>query len=168
MCVFKCHAFIYFLRPPPWSGTIIMQLSSSFCLSNKSNLEFRLLSFWATPLHSFIEAPISLCARGFWIIFYLREPNNHYKKVLSLDVQYQSNERDFAKYFSVKVLVFAKIILFHRNMGFPNISQNDYINCKLWDCGSLMFKVSNRSSRNFLSPHFRNRFRCPQFFGSAG
>ncbi len=22
MCVFKYHAFIYFLRPPPWSGTI--------------------------------------------------------------------------------------------------------------------------------------------------
>ncbi len=22
MCVFKYHAFIYFLRPPPWSGTV--------------------------------------------------------------------------------------------------------------------------------------------------
>ncbi len=25
MCVIKLHAFIYFLRPPPWSGTIRVQ-----------------------------------------------------------------------------------------------------------------------------------------------
>ncbi len=25
MCVFKYHAFIYFLRPPPWSGTSTKQ-----------------------------------------------------------------------------------------------------------------------------------------------
>ncbi len=26
MCVFKYHAFIYFLRPPPWYGTVAMVL----------------------------------------------------------------------------------------------------------------------------------------------
>ncbi len=24
MCVIKLHAFIYFLRPPPWSGTLLI------------------------------------------------------------------------------------------------------------------------------------------------
>ncbi len=28
MCVIKLHAFIYFLRPPPWSGTIPMTHNS--------------------------------------------------------------------------------------------------------------------------------------------
>ncbi len=30
MCVFKNHAFIYFLRPPSWSGTIIVYLVYSY------------------------------------------------------------------------------------------------------------------------------------------
>jgi hypothetical protein len=29
MCVYKYHAFIYFLRPPPWSGTFVNLLSQN-------------------------------------------------------------------------------------------------------------------------------------------
>ncbi len=29
MCVFKNHAFIYFLRPPSWSGTVIITVFSN-------------------------------------------------------------------------------------------------------------------------------------------
>jgi hypothetical protein len=50
MCVFKNHAFIYFLRPPSWSGTVGIQfrvLLLMLCSSghNKPNLNLLLSSY---------------------------------------------------------------------------------------------------------------------------
>jgi hypothetical protein len=42
MCVFKYHAFIYFLRPPPWSGTtLLFLLPSGFGLWNRVSIVVR-------------------------------------------------------------------------------------------------------------------------------
>jgi hypothetical protein len=44
MCVFKYHAFIYFLRPPPWYGTSTV---SSFTVSEDlQQLIFLLIFLW--------------------------------------------------------------------------------------------------------------------------
>jgi hypothetical protein len=44
MCVFKYHAFIYFLRPPPWYGTstkgLYVCMYSMYCIS-KADCEVR-------------------------------------------------------------------------------------------------------------------------------
>jgi hypothetical protein len=36
MCVFKYHAFIYFLRPPPWYGTCMTSFNAKNCVQKIS------------------------------------------------------------------------------------------------------------------------------------
>jgi hypothetical protein len=52
MCVFKNHAFIYFLRPPSWSGTDSIRRYNTL-LSN-------LLKFWVLSLLVYIFSDASL------------------------------------------------------------------------------------------------------------
>ncbi len=47
MCVFKYHAFIYFLRPPPWYGTGTTALV--YCLISSSLYTGTVQGWWSTP-----------------------------------------------------------------------------------------------------------------------
>ncbi len=51
MCVFKNHAFIYFLRPPSWSGTIIFNIIFSRCF-----LPFDIMSHSAFIIFNIISS----------------------------------------------------------------------------------------------------------------
>ncbi len=55
MCVFKYHAFIYFLRPPPWYGTVGPTSKKRYFTSQKS------LSTWAL---NEVNSKISIVKQG--------------------------------------------------------------------------------------------------------
>ncbi len=48
MCVFKYHAFIYFLRPPPWYGTRIIKINQSINIRSFPYMYFIVLGYFWT------------------------------------------------------------------------------------------------------------------------
>ncbi len=48
MCVIKLHAFIYFLRPPPWSGTVITYFSEIF-FTRRAPIQVRIKTVLTVP-----------------------------------------------------------------------------------------------------------------------
>ncbi len=50
MCVFKYHAFIYFLRPPPWSGTMTKIRQEKFQPIGKNETS-RAISQWLASFY---------------------------------------------------------------------------------------------------------------------
>ncbi len=61
MCVFKNHAFIYFLRPPSWSGTTTNLMTS-----------ITLLTFTFLNTFTIITLPYHLAQTNFWASIWMK------------------------------------------------------------------------------------------------